>query len=98
MFISANVKAGTMYRFIQGTHKKVVARAKAVVAGERLCHLYFALIPSFSLADSTIVQDRTEEMRRKILAAALLIVVHGFIVLHWMIDKSRANLNALLKC
>lgn len=33
MFISANVKEATMFRFIEGTHKKVEARARAIVAG-----------------------------------------------------------------
>ncbi|KAJ7640529.1 hypothetical protein B0H17DRAFT_884651, partial [Mycena rosella] len=74
MFISANVKEATMFRFIEGTHQKVVERARAITL------------------------DRTPDLHQKICAAAALIVLHGFLVLHWMIDKCRANLNALLKC
>ncbi|KAJ7645288.1 hypothetical protein B0H17DRAFT_840513, partial [Mycena rosella] len=80
MFISANVKEATMFRFIEGTHQKVVERARAITL------------------DPAIVQDRTPDLHQKICAAAALIVLHGFLVLHWMIDKCRANLNTLLKC
>ncbi|KAJ7628102.1 hypothetical protein B0H17DRAFT_1150757 [Mycena rosella] len=79
MFISANVKEATMFRFIEGTHQKVVEHARAITL------------------DPAIVQDRTPDLHQNICAAAALIVLHGFLVLHWMIDKCRANLNALLK-
>lgn len=52
------------------------------------------------IIDPSLIEDREANpvMEKKILDAAKLILVLGFIVTHWMIDKARANLNALLRC
>ncbi|KAJ7206943.1 hypothetical protein C8J57DRAFT_1258304 [Mycena rebaudengoi] len=47
--------------------------------------------------DPTVIQDRTPQMRRKIRESAVFIILNGVISGRWMIDKSRPNLNAILK-